>query len=235
MEDNYSTMNPLSVSILQIVEKYEKIKCINGQTTNAPYWMNKMENGKVVLRGEFNGKGNWENIEKALNEAMINENIKDPLSDQELIKLSKRNRIGIDCSGYAYRILEYLEKQNQIKDLSNIFPKGINKTNANTLTSLDNTVEIKSVLDIKPLDLIRMHEGKHLLVVIQNDAKKIEYTHSSSITEKKGVHRGTINIIIPTKGLEHQQWNEKTENGNNYKEKYFNPINNDSVRRITGI
>lgn len=212
--------------LFQIVQKYENLKLINGQKRNCPYWMNKLKDGEVFIRGQFNGKGSWQYIQSALNSALKKEHLDDKILPQEkLQKLARRHRIGIDCSGFVYRVFEHL-------GLSNIFPENINHTNANIITTSQISLKVDKIKDIRPLDLIRMLGGKHIAVVINKTDQEIEYAHSSDKTVIQGVHRGTVQIRYPEKGLESQLWAEKTKKGENFGKKYFNPQRGDSVRRL---
>ncbi len=214
----------------QIVKKYENINLDNGQIVPCPYWMNKLKIGKVFIRGQFNGKGTWQEIQKAMNKALTQEEglYQKIIPAEKIQKLAKRHRIGIDCSGFIFRVLEYTSPS-----FKQLFPLGINKTNAKILTEKHISRRVLKAKDIIPGDLIRMMGGKHATIILQNDGKTITYAHSSArSTLLKGVHRGRINIVNPQQGLEFQAWEEKASKGENFGKKYFNPQKGDSIRRL---
>lgn len=189
------------------------------------------------MRGFLGGKGSAEEIKnqliKRLNELNIKRDVLNPIFVQ---KFAKRERIGIDCSGLAYRILDELirkhYKASDLISLEQIFTGGINKTNASTLTSLKFCIMINNISDIKMGDLIRMMGGKHVLVVTAIKDKLVEYIHSSNLTMTQGVHREKIRILDMDKQLQHQAWEEKTKTGINFGEKFFHQEKGDGIYRL---
>lgn len=218
----------ISDRLNQIVKKYETISLNNGQEIPCPYWMNKLRKGRVFIRGQYNGKGSWHEIQKALNEALAKENVRRVISYEKIQKLAKRHRIGIDCSGFIFRVLEHTNPS-----FKQLFPFGINKTNAKMLTDKHITRLILKAKDIMPGDLIRMMGGKHAAIILKNDGRIITYVHSATSTLIRGVHRARIKVAYPQKGLEFQTWEEKTNKKENFGKKYFNPQKGDSIRRLT--
>lgn len=202
-------------------------------TVHCPYWSNKLKDGKVVNRGQFNGKGTSNAIRDALIKSLNQLASQNALSAENIRKLAKREKVGIDCSGLAYRILdELLKSLHQRKSMDEIFSGGINKTNVKRLTDSKLTLEINHINDILPGDLIKMMGGRHVLLVLKNDGKTIEYIHSSKSTEIQGVHLGSITILSPPDGLEKQEWLEKTRMGQNFGKRYFDPKRGDCVKRL---
>jgi len=202
-------------------------------TVHCPYWMNKIQDGKVAVRGKFNGKGTSKQIKKTLLTALRRYSLKKDFTPEFIRKLAKRQRIGIDCSGLVYRTLKYvLTTKSQKHKLNEIFPEGVNKTNSDMLTNRSISLRIGRSKDIRSTDLIRMNGGHHVLLVIQNDGKYIEYIHSSDQPKINGVHKGKIKIINPEAQLDKQQWLERTISGDDFGKKYFNPKKGDGVRRL---
>lgn len=211
---------------------------INGKILNCPYWMNKMKNGEVIVAGYLGGKGGPLQIKK---EILRNLNSLPDLqinlgSGNYLCKFAKRKRIGIDCSGFAYQVLEKLVKLNykncQVKNLKEIFPGGITKTNSDKLTSVDFSIPIDTVGKFQLGDLIRMHGGHHVAVILEFDDSILKYAHSTSSTQIPGVHTGIVKITDLQRGLEFQDWKEETKNGENFGKKYFQQDNGDGVFRL---
>ena len=121
----------LTDKIQDFINPYVNMK-IGQIIINCPYWENKLEDGKVNIRGFQNGKGDAQSIKKEI-EKLLTEKSEIILTQEYLRKFAKRNRIGIDCSGFAFRILNELVKfdyaRGKIQSLDEIFPNGINKTN----------------------------------------------------------------------------------------------------------
>jgi hypothetical protein len=201
------------------IDQYVNMK-VAGRTIHCPYWKNKLVGGIVTVRGMFNGKGTAEEIREAL-EKVATPDVTD------LTKLARRQRIGIDCSGFAYRYLDLLTHS-----LDKIFPGGINKTNVLTLTNPSVSNMITDLLSIQQGDLIRMTRGRHVLVIDSFDGKTIEYVHSADSTKISGVHRGQIEIINSSFKLEKQQWEEEAVTGENFAEKHFHPEDGDGIYRL---
>src|SRR3989337_2892982 len=89
--------------------------------TRCPYWMNKINKGKVVFRGKFNGKGSSQEIKAALKKSLIKLPPNTRVTQENVFKLAKRERIGIDCSGLVYQILDKLLNYYHLS-LSQVFP-----------------------------------------------------------------------------------------------------------------
>ena len=174
------------------------------------------------------------------------------LSPNQIKQMMQSYGIGIDCSGFAYHILNSLVRQKTKKDLNRFlirFPgmigvvdkamfknKRYQKISAAVLTSDLNTIKINNTSDIRVGDLIRMthqgYEGKHPLVVVKVTPTSILYAHSSEYVETNGVHFGKILIHNVGRNLYQQEWSEKTTAGKNYGKDAFRVDLGDSVRRL---
>lgn len=218
-------MNLLSDSDFETYLKSYTQMRIGNKTIGCPYWSNKLENSRVTIRGFLNGKGEAEDIKKQLETVSANELKKGLITESTgyLLKLAKRERIGIDCSGLVYRLLSKLFYKEPVESY---FPGGINKTNADTLTGKSHCEQIEKAENLKQGDLIRMMGGKHLLLVLSNGNNEITYIHSSGKSEITGVHTGKI--IIRSKTLD---WLEKAKSGENFGEKYFHMEEGDGFFR----
>ncbi len=224
-------------SILEFLNRYVSMDLGYGIKIPCPYWMNKLVDDKVAVRGEFNGKGTSEEIREALIQVLKREDVT-TITAQSIQKIAKRYRIGIDCSGLVYRILEYLVNTKQIGSVSrleDVFLGGINRTNADMLTNINVSRTIDQVKDVEVLDLIRIRGGKHVLIVMEKTSEYIQYLHSSHETQIQGVHFGIIRITSPVNGLENQSWLEKAKDGMSFGNKYYLPERGDSIRRLQFI
>lgn len=210
---------------------------IGGVVVNCPYLANKIKDGQVVMRGYLNGKGKAEDIHQELVKRIRKRKDKDSkLTSPYIQKFAKREEIGIDCSGFAYRVLNELARLNyksvHISDISEVFSGGIRKTNADRLTSKDYCLKIKKISNIQLGDLIRVNGGKHIIVILEMRDSQIIYAHSSRLTETQGVHLGFIKIKDKDKSLEYQEWLERTRKGTNFGTKYFHEEKGDGAYRL---
>lgn len=202
---------------------------------NCPYWMNKIADGRISLRGFANGKGSAEEIREELIKRAKDQSITFK-NGEELRKFARRERIGIDCSGFVFRILGELVRLNYKKtnldSLDRVFTKGINKTNASTLTDRIYSDKIANISEIQTGDMIRLMNGKHVALVVDSNGNQIIYVHCANMTKIQGVHLGIIETGKSVKSLAECNWQEKTGRGDNYGNKYFRPEKGDGVYRL---
>ena len=210
------------------IQEYTEMT-VYGQTVHCPYWMNKIKDGQVRIRGFSNGKGSASEIRQELIKQIDKLSIdREHLTSEYIRKLAKRNRIGIDCSGFVYRILNAL-----YTSLDRIFSGGITKTDVKRLTSKEFCIPIQKVEDIQPGDLIRLRGGKHVVIILEKTADTVVYAHSSNLTTKiKGVHLAKIKITNPSKPIEFQHWLEKTGKNENFGKKFFHTDKGDGIFRL---
>lgn len=232
------SIHDIDKSISEYIRQYTKMS-VDGLVINCPYWINRMKNGKVILRGFANGKGSAGEIRKELDMRLnrLSDDLKFKLTTETVRKFAKKERIGIDCSGFVYRVLDELLRldygDTKYNNLEKVLRGGINKTNVKRLTSLEYSKEIIDIKDLKLGDIIRLWGGKHALIIIRNDQKELVYAHSSSLSTKiQGVHTSKIQIIDVTRSLKDQQWQEEARTGENFGKKYFNPEKGDGVFRL---
>jgi len=226
------------INITLLIQKYIKRYTemdINGILINCPYWANKIKESKVIARGFQDGKGEACDLQKELIRKIL-ENRMVVSGSKDIIKLALRERIGIDCSGFVYRVLEKLvEKRYRDCTFSThqeVFTAGITRTNSDTLTSSKYSYPIKTVTEIIPGDMIRISGGKHIAVIIQNSKDKIIYAHSSSKTAVFGVHLGVIKVLDDSKTLDKQEWTERTKYKEDYKKTSYDENKGDGVFRL---
>ncbi|MDP3954856.1 MAG: hypothetical protein Q8Q15_00645 [bacterium] len=221
-------------NLKKFLDKFFNFKVV-GKKVIIPYWMNQLEN---EIYGPFGGKGTPVEILEAIFKAAKEQNM-------DLHKMSKvainsfmtKNRIGLDCSGFAYQILNFIDLERGGDGLENSVvgvgeKMGITKTNADALTNNTNSIAIENLQEVKTGDTVRFHGGKHVMVITEADEKQIEYAHISSRTKIKGPHLARIHIKDLSLGLEDQVWEEETKDGKNWKETLFSPISGDGVRRL---
>ncbi len=199
-----------------------------------PYWQNRLIDGKITKEGFMGGKGNWHQINQATKELLSKLPHKPPSS--EIYNLQKKNHIGIDCSGLAYNLLNFLSLETKQKSIEEKVVGtggkfGIRRVSSNLLTSPANSIPVTSYQNIQPGDLIRLEKGRHVIVILKKVGNTINYIHSSNKTLIRGVHLGTIKIINPKATLEHQHWIETTKDNQPYSS-LFNSQNGDGIFRL---
>ena len=193
-----------------------------------PYWM---DNWKKSIRGPHGGKGTPSEITQTATQLAKQQDVSlQKLSPRQIRQFMTQNRLGIDCSGFIYYLLDQIHIQ--LRHQKNPPNPARFRCNANCLTNDTNTSSINfSQEKLQPGDLIRIHQGRHVAIIVQLSPSQITYAHSSSKTATTGVHYATINIIHPHKDLSHQHWQESTQIGANYATAYFNPQKGDGPRR----
>jgi uncharacterized Fe-S cluster-containing radical SAM superfamily protein len=210
---------------------------LGGKEVACPYWMNVLKKGYF---GPTGGKGRPEDIVKAANEiarkAGIDLNL---LSAEEIVHFLKSQKIGVDCSGFAFWLLDALDKEKGgdglVNDLpvTGRFPASLASVKLLTSEKIAFPVSLK---EVQVGDLIRLRHGRHVAVVYglekEGSLRQLEYVHSSSWTQTKGVHLAAIEIANENKGLEDQVWKEIDRNGNNYGQAEFFPEMGDSLYRL---
>ena len=208
----------------------KKIRC--------PYWKNKIE--KKVF-GPCGGKGSPLQIIEATREEAQNIKINlDHLSKSEILELMQNKKIGIDCSGFVYQMLDVLDKEKGgegiVKKVIGLGGQGITKTNVQCLTDNINSLPVLKIKDIKIGDLLRLKNGKHLAIIIRIKKKgkrivELTYAHSSNATQISGVHTAKIKIKNSNGSIKKQIWPEKLQDKTLFVKKYFNPHTGDGIRR----
>lgn len=137
-----------------------------------------------------------------------------------------KNRLGIDCSGFSYRMIDYLLKALNLPSLEKSGFPHVGRTNVALLTSSAHTTSIIQARLVRAGDLIKIGSQKkipHCMIVLDKNDQEIIYAHSSSKTKVTGVHMDKIKLVNPDLDLEHQQWEEAL---------LYNPSSGDKVARL---
>lgn len=232
----------LSEKALFVINQYKNFN-VGFAVCSIPYYNNRHMGLRGGLKAQV-GKGSPEDIsEELMNVAKLQKINLKAIDSITLKKMLVDNNIGIDCSGFAYYILE-AESENRGKgklkrhiffiNARSLFRKFRSKmqpeknTDVATLTDNKNSrvIEIK---DAVPGDMITMVggvEGKerdHVLVIHQVDFKDaiptvIYYTHAVAWPTDgeygHGVRQGVIRINNPDKNIIEQEWIEDNKTGN---------------------
>lgn len=203
-----------------------------------PYWRN-----KDGIRGPLDGKGRPEEIE--LESARIAQGRDMDFhtsTPEEIIAFLYRNKIGVDCSGLAYQILDSFNQSGLGRSLDtyitptpggNPFNQKRFRTNADYLTNASNSRPVSSIAEIQAGDLIRLDGGRHVTVILELQENTLTYIHSTrEYTQMSGVHFGQIKITDTSKSLELQDWQEITNDDQTLGKQYFHPSQGDGVFRL---
>jgi len=199
---------------------------IGGKEISCPYWRNRLS---LAITGPFGGKGKPEQIveatESAAKKAAVNLN---QMSEEEILAFMKRKKIGVDCSGFVFWMLDALDRGRGGRGIADLIPRlpgtlAQRQVSADKLTGKNLSIPVKKIDEIRVGDTIRLHGGKHIAVVIKvvrdlGKVREIEYVHSSEKTAVPGVHSGLIKITNLEGGLADQEWEETLPNGDSYKQ-----------------
>jgi hypothetical protein len=202
-----------------------------------PYWRNILKDGKIVKEGFAGGKGTASEIAAETIRLAKEQKIDlTKLTDKEIYNFQKKNKIGIDCSGLVYNLLDQYDKilggEGILnKTIGTESKRGARRLSADMLTSSINSKLINNYNDIKTGDMIRMDGGSHVIFIIEKLKDIILYIHSSEKTKQRGVHFGTIEIIDYSRDLSFQKWSDTTLSGIEYN-KLFNPQKGDGIFRL---
>lgn len=199
---------------------------LGGKGIACPYWMN--DNKKGIF-GPFGGKGTSSEIVQATHDEAKKFQVNlEELTEQEILNFMKEKRIGVDCSGFAFWMLNAFDLERGGNGIGDDIPGSQGnfiKARANVKMLTDpNVSESVELNQIKVGDMIRVKEGHHVMVVTgvstDKEVQKIEYSHSSF---GNGVHKEEFTIIDPQKSLEKQSWKESF---------LINCLSGDGIKRL---
>ncbi len=244
----------LSPQALAVIDSYEHLK-IGNKTINCPYFNNRTSNLRGALR-VLVGKGTpLEIVDEARILSLRDKFELDELNEDDLIKFLTEHHLGLDCSAFAYYILdaELQSKGRTLKKILSFKSKGLLRRiiakiriveNTGVTTLHENSTEI-SLAEVRPSDLIislgggPQHDYNHIIIitsVTRDNSEKIqslEYAHSYTWKSEgkytKGIRRGIIEITKPNGTILEQKWTEDGKTGEK-NETWTYLKNADSVR-----
>lgn len=221
----------------QLLQAYLNLN-FDGVKVSCPYWINKVDK---KIRGPFGGKGLPGQLVLSAKRSAEKRGLKiGSFSKSQLLGFLKKERIGIDCSGFAYNFLNQMDKEkggNGIADdlfKRKTFPdwNPAWRASVDVLTNKENSRELE-LKEVKIGDMIRIKGGRHMMVVVDISGKSIIYAHSSKVlTKKEGVHVAEILIRDLNTKLADQKWQEESQNGGNFGKESFSAAKGDSLRRF---
>lgn len=199
---------------------------LGGKEIACPYWVNIIRLG---IWGPGGGKGTPEEITNITKEEASKAGIDlNSLSERDILTFMRTKRIGVDCSGFVFWMLDALDYEKGGNGIADDIPGSQGKftgprANVRMLTDSGVCVDIEKIKEAKVGDIIRLMGSKHIAIVLSLDDKEIIYAHSSGKTEVTGVHLGRIEIIDSQSGLERQVWEENIP---------FLPGKGDGIKRL---
>ena len=252
--DGHNKLSELGAAILNIihpndlslsqdaqaaVDSYLNLK-IGNNIISVPYF----NNARIKTRGGlkvYTGKGDIKEIEEEISILEKKQKIDlSAMNKEDAKKFLVDNNIGIDCSGFAYYVLDAESRSRtnlslraviKFPEIKSFLRKIIAKLrvtqNVNVLTFCQNANSRPvSLKDARPGDFIAIlnsgpkNDRNHIIIItdISGTAhKKIHYVHSFAWSAdgkyNHGVRKGEIEIINENAGLLAQKWTEQGLSG----------------------
>lgn len=226
----------LPQAVLDVLTSFTSLQ-IGNVTIPCLYYNNKRQQIRAGLRVSI-GKGSPTEIVEEAEILASRDGIKLNTLDEDMIRMFlHKHHLGIDCSAFAYYVLDALVQYNTHKPLKSYlqFPyansllrrllsrlRPIENTNVKTLAHESNSTEIK-LADVQPGDIITVLEGGrdhawyHVLIVsdVTNEGNRptaLTYMHayqwSTDGQYHHGVRSGSITIKDSTTSILDQTWTE---------------------------
>jgi hypothetical protein len=226
----------ISTHALSVINQYLHFK-IGDAECSIPYFNNKTIRARASLRSQ-NGKGSPQEIYEEIQTLLIKNHIDmRTITTESLKKILTDNNIGIDCSAFAYYILNAesqevgkgkLDAHIHFAHSYGLFGKircalrPIENCDVATFAHDKNSTVI-SIRDVQPGDIITMLGGpdtddrNHILIIHQIEYQnfapaKIHYVNSVAYPTDgvygTGIKQGTIEIANFDRSIVEQQWVE---------------------------
>jgi hypothetical protein len=196
-------------------EGYDKFTLpLGGKKVPCPYREN--DTGSFQKVGpEFQGKSSPATIIKATKDLAKKKGFNlEKASVEEIREFMFKNKLGIDCSGFAYRTINHLTQIIFKKPLTALGFEHVGRTNVAKFTSDEMSIKVKGFKEIKPGDIIRLTlirdpKIRHMIFVLENKNGIVTYAHSSEETDPHGVHLDYIKNGKLPEDLKAFMYNEK--------------------------
>lgn len=231
----------LSNRALSVIDQYLHFK-FGSAVCSVPYFNNKTVKARAALRPQI-GKGSPEEIHEEVQSILVKEHMQGAsLADESLKKLLADADLGIDCSAFAYYVLNAeneergkggLDKHISFVNCTGVVGKlrcalrPIENCDVSTLAH-DKNSGLVPLKEIEPGDFISLTGGPegferdHILVIHQVEYQnfaptKIHYSHAVAYPEDglygSGIKQGEIEILDPAKSLLEARWTENGKEG----------------------
>lgn len=183
---------------------YEKFMLpLGGKKVPTPYRRNELGSYQKI-GPEFQGKSSPEVLTETAEKLAKEQNFDLTKASVEKIRgFMMQNKLGIDCSGFVYRMLDYLSQELGLGSLQkSAGMEHVGRTNIAKMTSAEFSLPVAGFAKAQAGDIIRLNsEGDilHGAIILENNNGKVTYAHSSNETNPAGVHQGQIiNSRIPS-------------------------------------
>lgn len=232
----------LSQPALDVINNYLHLP-LGDKFVSCPYYNNKRQKARGALR-VLVGKGNPDDIAEEATIMSMREKIPlGLLSEQQLKEFLVNHGLGVDCSAFAFYLLDAELRARKKKSLGSVLKfsptihpirvllrqlRKVENTDVSTLAS-DRNSHVIDVKDVQAGDMITMIDTgidaarNHVLVIHQVEKNTrgtptlIRYTHSLQWhTDGKynhGIRQGKIELASIKKSLLDQQWIEQDKEG----------------------
>lgn len=154
-------------------------------------------------------------------------------SASEIRIFMEKELLGIDCSGFAYHILDYMLHNYSKSSMTKLGFPWASSTNVDLLTSEKFSIRTDEIVkNFRPGDMIRFGtsslNGQHIIVIISTSKHEVKYAHS---VYPVGVSFGVIEIDNPDRSIFTQRWLTESSSRTNLRAQY-NPNHSDGVFRL---
>lgn len=226
----------LSNRALSVIDQYFHFT-VGSAVCSVPYFNNKTTRARAALRSAI-GKGSPQEIFEEIKNIMLKDHVdQSAITDELLKKTLTDNNIGIDCSAFAYYVLNAesqeskkgsLDKRMHFVNCTGLIGKvrcalrPIENCDVATFAHEKNSKAI-GTKEAQPGDIIAMIGGPdnsdrdHILVIHQIEYQnfapaKMHYAHAVAYPEDgiygSGIKQGIIEILDPEKPITEQVWTE---------------------------
>ena len=233
----------LSKNALSVIDQYMHLR-FGSAVCSVPYFNNKTVGARAALRATI-GKGSPKDIQDELQPIAVKNHIDaNALADESLKKLLVDNNLGIECSGFAYYVLNAesedrgkgtLDRHLHFTKARGFFGKirakirPVENCDVATFADVSNSSAV-AMNEVQPGDFITMmndgdeSEHDHILVITEVEHAHIHYAHAVAYPEDgrygTGVKQGLIEISADCKSLADALWSENGSTTN--AERIFN-------------
>lgn len=233
---NTQTLSPRA---LKVIDEYLHFRLAHS-VASVPYFNNKTTRARMTLRARV-GKGSPKDILEELQAVIVkNHIVADTLADESLKKLLVDNGLGVDCSAFAYYVLDAENRERGLGRLNRrltfmtgrspmakmrSYLRPVENCDVKTLGS-DTNSRVIPLNEIRPGDFITMIGGPlgqdrdHIVIVHEVECangspKSVHYSHAVAYPEDglygTGIKQGKIEIASFEEELAKLARGSKTE------------------------
>lgn len=235
-------MSELSKEAILVVQNYLALP-FPWTKVSCPYYNNRRAKMRGALRAQI-GKGSPRDIaDEAVIISLREKMVLQSMDAERLKRFLVDHRLGVDCSAFAFYVLDAEVRAKRGKHLAACLSYGsrnpirqllirmrpVENANVEIFAKAENSAEI-DLRSAGPGDLIVMrktgekHDRDHILLIVETEKadgalSRIRYAHSfawrSDGQYGHGVREGIIKITHPEEEMLEQEWEEKGQIGMN--------------------